>query len=117
MNKILLETKRYLSLIVTIGLFIVYYMIIDPDTDFNVSGIPTELLLALNIYIIAILGIYIIEFIPDFILDKIYGEGSKLVDVADNDPIGAGLLLVSKSIRLLAYGIIIAASIIAYNSN
>jgi hypothetical protein len=49
----------------------------------------------------------------DIYTDEIVKDQPKTVSTASQNPTGAGLLLLSKSIALLAYSIVIAAIIIS----
>ena len=60
--------------------------------------------------------IVMIEFLPDIILDPIFGNEEELVEIAKTSPEGAAKALLAKSIRLLGYAIIAAGSIIAFTS-
>ena len=110
------KIKRIISLIFIILAFVGYYLGTDPDTKV-LQNLPfgISLILTFNIFIIGIVGVALIEFIPDFIVDKIYGKEENLTDIAKTTANGAGMALIAKSIRILAYGVILAASIIAYN--
>ena len=110
------KIKRTLSLFVMIIVFVGYYLSTDPDSKFMQNlpfGVP--LILTLNIFVIAIIGIVVIEFVPDYFVDKIYGKEELLREKAETTPSGAGYAMIAKSIRILSYGIILSASIIAYN--
>ena len=108
--------KRRLSLASLLILFILYYLGTDPDTKiFQNLPFGSSLILTINIFIIAITGIIVIEFIPDYFIDVIYGKEKDLRIEASKTSQGAGYALIAKSIRLLGYGIILAASIISYN--
>jgi len=115
-TKKMFKIKRIVSLIFIILAFIGYYIGTDPDTKV-MQNLPfgISLILTFNIFIIGVVGIAIVEFIPDFIVDKIYGKEENLTDIAKHTANGAGYALIAKSIRILAYSIIFAASIVAYN--
>lgn len=110
------KVKRFLSLVITILVFIGYYLSTDPDTKF-MQNLPfgVSLILTLNIFVIAIIGIVVIEFVPDFFVDKIYGKEENLRFKAIETADGAGKAMIAKSIRILSYAIILSASIVAYN--
>ena len=73
--------------------------------------------LSLNIFFISVLSIIVVEFIPDFFIDGIYGREGKHREKAVETSDGAGKVLIAKSIRILGYCIIVAAAIISYNVN
>lgn len=110
------EVKRKLSVFLVIFIFIAYYIGTDPDTSVLV-GIPfgTGIILTLQIFIVSISSILMVEFLPDFFIDVIYGKESLLREKAAQTSHGAGTVMMAKSIRILAYSFIIAASIISYN--
>ena len=110
------RVKRYLALVTLVGLFIAYWLATDPDTHFF-QNLPfgSELIILLGIYLVAIFGIIVIEFIPDYFLDVIYGKETILREEASRSDIGSGLVLIAKSLRILGYSIVLAASIIALN--
>jgi len=114
--KIPMYIKRRISLLITIAIFVLYYISTDPDTKFF-QNLPfgAPLILTINIFIIAIAGIILIEFIPDYFIDIIYGRESLLRRKAEETADGAGKAMIAKSIRILAYGIIVSAAIISYN--
>ena len=110
------KLKRKLSLVMMVLVFVLYYLATDPDTSFF-QNLPfgAPLVLTLNIFIITIISIVVIEFVPDYIIDMIYGPEEQLRYKAVETSQGAGQALIAKSIRILAYSFIMAASIIAYN--
>jgi hypothetical protein len=117
-NNFFPRLKRFIIATFTIFLFISYFILTDPNTDY-LSNLHygTALIITLQIFIIAALGIWIVEVNPDFFLDAVFGKEKKLVEQAKNSATGAGLALLAKSIRILGYSIIVAGSIIAFTSN
>jgi len=110
------KIKRRLAAILTIVMFVVYYLATDPDTTiFQNLEFGAGLILTFNIFVIAMASIILIEFVPDFFIDVIYGKEEDLRKKASETNDGAGLVMIAKSIRILAYAIIIAASIAVYN--
>ena len=110
------KVKRKLAMVLTIVMFVVYYLATDPDTKFFQDlSFGTGIVLTFNIFVIAIAGIIVIEFIPDFFVDVIYGKEEVLRFKAAETSQGAGLAMIAKSIRIFAYAVILAASIVAYN--
>jgi len=107
--------KRIFISIFIVIMFVLYYVGTDPDTDlFKNLSYGVSLLMTLQIFIIASVSFWLIEVIPDFFVDEIYGKEKDLVEKASNTSQGAGQALIAKSIRILAYAIITAASIIAF---
>jgi len=110
------KIKRRLAMVSTVVMFVLYYLTTDPDTEiFQNLTFGTGLILTLNIFVISMAGIILIEFLPDFFIDTIYGKEEELRFKAVETPQGAGSAMMAKSIRILAYAIIVAASIVVYN--
>jgi len=111
------KMKRRLAMVLTIVMFVVYYLSTDPDTKiFQNLTFGTGLILTFNIFVIAMAGIILVEFMPDFFVDTIYGKEEELRVKATETPQGAGSAMIAKSIRILAYSIIVTGSIVAYNA-
>jgi len=110
------NVKRKISGLIVIVMFILYYFITDPDTKlFQNLGFGVNLILTFNIFVISMATIIMIEFLPDYFIDVIYGKEFKLKEKAIETSDGASNVMIAKSIRILAYSFIAAASIIAYN--
>ena len=110
------KNKRRIAALLTVVMFVLYYLGTDPDTKiFQNLSFGSGLILTFNIFVISMASIIVIEFIPDFFIDVIYGKEEDLRKQASNTPQGAGLALIAKSTRILAYAIITAAAIAAYN--
>jgi len=115
-NIFTMETKRRLTGLLIVVLFVVYYLATDPDTKiFQDLPFGSGLILTLNIFVISLMSIIMMEVLPDFIVDGIYGRERSLRDRACETSQGASSVMIAKSIRLLGYSFIIAASIISYN--
>ena len=110
------KLKRRLAMVVMLLMFFAYYLMVDPDVklfqDLSYGGL---LILTLNIFVVAIASIVVIEFIPDYFIDEIYGKEKLLREKASETSDGASRTLIAKSIRILAYSIIIAAAIVSYS--
>ena len=106
--------KRIIIATIVLVLFVAYWLGTDPDTKFF-QNIPfgVGLVLTLGAFIIAAVGVWFLEIIPDYFLDYIYGKERDLVEVAKQTSEGAGKALIAKSIRILAFAIVLAAAIIA----
>jgi len=114
----IVKIKRKLAMVITIVMFVLYYLSTDPDTKvFQNLTFGVGMIMTINIFVIALASIVVIEFLPDFFIDVIYGKEEDLRLKAVETPQGAGSALIAKSIRILAYAIIIAASIVAYNAS
>jgi len=110
------KLKRKLAMVMTLVMFILYYLSTDPDTKiFQDLTFGTGMILTFNIFVIAMAGIMVVEFLPDFFVDTIYGKEEELRIKATETPQGAGSAMIAKSLRILAYSLIVAASIVAYN--
>ena len=110
--------KRKLAMVFTMVMFVLYFLSTDPDTKiFQDLSFGTGLILTFNIFVIAMMSIVMVEFLPDFFIDTIYGKEEELKNKAIETPQGASNVMVAKSIRILAYAFIVSASIISYNVN
>jgi len=109
--------KRFLIATVSILLFIAYFLATDPDTKiFQNLHYGSSLILMLGIFVIASVGLWFVEIAYDWFLDPIFGREQELVEEAkERHNQAAALVSLSKSIRILAAAIIVAASIIALN--
>jgi hypothetical protein len=108
--------KRRLIALLVITSFVVYYLVTDPDTKlFQNLPFGSGLILTLNIFILTAVAVWVVEVLPDYFLDIVYGRESKLVEIAKQTPQGAGYALIAKSLRILGYCIIIAAAIVSMN--
>lgn len=113
----ILRIKRLLIATLVVVSFIAYYVLTDPNSSvLSNLKVGTSLILTLQIFVVAALGFWVIEVIPDFFVDVIFGKEKELIDKAKEDPKGAAIASLSKSIRILGYAIIVAASIIAFTS-
>ena len=110
------DIKRFFIATFTVIFFVLYFISTDPDTKiFQNLPYGSTLILTLGIFVIASVGLWIVEVFYDWFLDPVYGKEKKLVEIAKQDPKASGLTLIAKSIRILAAAIMVAASIIAYN--
>lgn len=110
------KIKRRLSAIFVLLLFIAYYISTDPDFKlFQDLTFGVGLILTLNIFVVSMASIIMVEFLPDFFIDVIYGKEEKLRERAVLTSEGASNAMIAKSIRILAYSLIIASAIISYN--
>ena len=112
--KIKEKLKMKLSIVSIFVLFITYFIVTDPDSKL-IQNLPfgSDLVLILGIFVISISAILFIESVPDFYIDYIYGDERETKLKAMEDPIGASIVMLSKSVRILGYAIIIAYSISA----
>lgn len=107
--------KRFLAGLLSVILVIVYFLAIDPDTKiFQDLSYGVTLLMTLEIFVVGYMSIVVIEFLPDVFLDRIFPNELKTFEKAVTTPEGAGYTVMAKSIRILAYAIILAAAIITY---
>ena len=110
MKTLLTKYKKQLIYFSSFLLFIFYFYFTDPDNSW------ASLVITLQIIVVSIIGIVLLELLPDVILDPIFGNEKKLVEIAERSPEGAAEALKAKSYRLIAYSIIIAANVIAFTS-
>jgi hypothetical protein len=106
--------KRSITLVVSFCMFILYFMLTDPDANL-VSNLPfgVQIVLLLSILILSALCITFMETFTDIYTDEIAADEKDLAKMASNTSEGSGLVLQAKSIRLLAYAIIIGTVIIS----
>jgi len=110
--------KRFIiALLTTLG-FGIYFVVVDPDNKLF-QNLPwgTQLLLMLGVFVVASVGLWVIEIFYDFFLDPIYGKPGKLVEKAKEDGVGAGLALVARAINILAGAIVVGAAIVSLSVN
>jgi len=109
------KLKRWSIALISVLVFVGYYLVTSPNTKFlaNISW-GVGLVLTLAIIAISLIGFFVIEILGDPYVDPIFKNEDELVDIAKQHPIGAGLTALSKTGRILAYAIIVAAAIIAF---
>lgn len=108
------KKKRLLTILLSIVVFVGYFIVTDPDVGvLQDLHYGIQLTLILGIFALAMAVIAFLEVHTDIYTDEIVRDQAKTVDTAGQNPTGAGLLLLSKSIALLAYSIVIAAIIIS----
>ncbi len=107
--------KIWLS-IIAIVMFVGYFLITDPDMEI-VKELPfgTQLVLLMSIFFIGAMVIAFIETYTDIYTDEIAKDERKIANAAMESPNGAGQILIAKSIRILAYAIIMAAIVFSVN--
>ncbi len=107
--------KIWLS-IIAIVMFVGYFLITDPDMEI-VKELPfgTQLVLLMSIFFIGAMVIAFIETYTDIYTDEIAKDERKIANAAMESPNGAGHILIAKSIRILAYAIIMAAIVFSVN--
>jgi len=102
--------KRYFISAIVLVAFFLYFKLSDADNGYG------ALVVTLQIFIIAAVGFWLVEILPDYFIDAVYGKEHKLTEKALENSTGAGLALVAKSLRVLGYSIIVAGAIIAFTS-
>jgi len=111
-------TKARSFFMFAIILFVLYMWSIDPDNHI-LQNLPwgSSLLITLQIFVVALLAVTFVEVVLDGIQEKPIRYINELVEKAKETSTGAGLVLLYRGLVVLTYGIIMAASIIALNSN
>ena len=109
-------SKRVVLSILAIVMFIGYFLITDPDMEI-LKELPfgTQLVLLMSIFFIGAMVIAFIETYTDIYTDDIAKDEKRIASVALESPEGAGYILIAKSVRILAYAIIMAAVIFSVN--
>ena len=110
-NELSGKIKKYVISIIVLLAFVLYFKYTDADNGYG------ALMVTLQIFIIAAVGFWLVEILPDYFIDSVYGKERLLTEKAIEDSKGAGLALVAKSIRILGYSIIVAGAIIAFTSS
>lgn len=112
-----LKIKRLITGVLTLILVIGYFIAIDPDTKL-MSDLTygVSLFMTLEVFAIGVLAILIIEFLPDAFLDRVFPKEEETFDKALETSAGASNILIAKSLRILAYAILLSASIITYGA-
>lgn len=108
--------RRVVLSILAIVMFIGYFLITDPDMEI-LKELPfgTQLVLLMSIFFIGAMVIAFIETYTDIYTDDIAKDEKRIASVALESPEGAGYILIAKSVRILAYAIIMAAVIFSVN--
>ena len=109
-------SRRVVLSILAILMFIGYFLITDPDMEI-LKELPfgTQLVLLMSIFFIGAMVIAFIETYTDIYTDDIAKDEKRIASVALESPEGAGYILIAKSVRILAYAIIMAAVIFSVN--
>lgn len=109
-------SRRIVLSILAIVMFIGYFLITDPDMEI-LKELPfgTQLVLLMSIFFIGAMVIAFIETYTDIYTDDIAKDEKRIASVALESPEGAGYILIAKSVRILAYAIIMAAVIFSVN--
>ncbi len=109
-------SRRVVLSILAIVMFIGYFLITDPDMEI-LKELPfgTQLVLLMSIFFIGAMVIAFIETYTDIYTDDIAKDEKRIASVALESPEGAGYILIAKSVRILAYAIIMAAVIFSVN--
>ena len=103
--------KRLFISFVVLTAFVLYFMFTDADNSLG------ALLITIQIFVVAAVGFWLVEILPDYFIDSVYGKERKLTEKAIESSNGAGMAMIAKSIRILGYSIIVAGAIIAFTSN
>lgn len=109
-------SRKLVLSVLAIVMFVGYFLITDPDMEI-IKELPfgTQLVLLMGIFFIGAMIIAFIETYTDIYTDDIAKDEKRIANVALESPHGAGLILIAKSIRILAYAIIMAAIVFSVN--
>jgi len=112
-----MNTKTKLFFFFSVVLFSLYTIAIDPDNMF-LRNLPwgSTLIITLQTFVIACLAVGFVEVVLDGIQEKPVRDVESLVKEAKESG-EAGLVLIYRGLVVLTYGIIMAASIIAYGGS
>ena len=109
-------SRRFILSVLAIVMFVGYFLITDPDMEI-IKELPfgTQLVLLMGMFFIGAMVIAFIETYTDIYPDDIAKDEERIANVALESPRGAWLVLIAKSIRILAYAIIMAAIVFSFN--
>ena len=106
--------KRVIYAIILLIVFVSDLIVFDPSNGL-IKGLPfgVELVLAVNVIIVALLGTLLID-TANSMWSDISDNEKGLVDTAIKQG-DAGTIYLGTSIRMVAYAIVIAAAVVALN--
>ena len=109
-------SRRIVLSLLAVVMFVGYFLITDPDMEI-IKELPfgTQLLLLMSMFFMGAMVIAFIETYTDIYTDDIAKDEKRIANVALESPEGAGYILIAKSIRILAYAIIMAAIVFSVN--
>lgn len=109
-------SRKFVLSILAIVMFVGYFLLTDPDMEI-IKELPfgTQLLLLMSMFFIGAMVIAFIETYTDIYTDDIAKDEKRIANVALESPEGSGYILIAKSIRILAYSIIMAAIVFSVN--
>ena len=108
--------RKIVLSVLAIVMFVGYFLLTDPDMEI-IKELPfgTQLVLLMSMFFIGAMIIAFIETYTDIYTDDIAKDEKRIANVALESPEGAGYILIAKSIRILAYSIIMAAIVFSVN--
>ena len=109
-------SRRIVLSLLAVVMFVGYFLITDPDMEI-IKELPfgTQLLLLMSMFFMGAMIIAFIETYTDIYTDDIAKDEKRIANAALESPEGAGYILIAKSIRILAYAIIMAAIVFSVN--
>lgn len=109
-------SRRIVLSLLAVVMFVGYFLITDPDMEI-IKELPfgTQLLLLMSMFFIGAMIIAFIETYTDIYTDDIAKDEKRIANAALESPEGSGYILIAKSIRILAYSIIMAAIVFSVN--
>lgn len=110
------KSKRIVILFLSLVMFVGYFLITDPDAKI-IQELPfgSQLVMLVALFVVAALAIAFIETYTDIYTDEIAKDEGEIAKQARNTAEGAGYVLIAKSVRILAYAIVMAALIASAN--
>ena len=109
-------SRKIILSILAIVMFVGYFLLTDPDMEI-IKELPfgTQLVLLMSMFFIGAMIIAFIETYTDIYTDDIAKDEKRIANAALESPEGSGYILIAKSIRILAYSIIMAAIVFSVN--
>ena len=109
-------SRRIVLSLLAVVMFVGYFLITDPDMEI-IKELPfgTQLLLLMSMFFMGAMVIAFIETYTDIYTDDIAKDEKRIANAALESPEGSGYILIAKSIRILAYSIIMAAIVFSVN--
>ena len=108
--------RKIVLSVLAIVMFVGYFLLTEPDMEI-IKELPfgTQLVLLMSMFFIGAMIIAFIETYTDIYTDDIAKDEKRIANAALESPEGAGFILMAKSIRILAYSIIMAAIVFSVN--
>lgn len=109
-----IKNKRMIVMLLSLLATVLYILVTDPNMDVINLAYGTELIFTLKVFLVFMLGYSFIEMFPELFTEN-HIENEKLhIRKSMEDPVGAGLLVIAKSIKLLGAAILLSTVIVVF---